>query len=232
VPQSGDEVSDKPPVGHVRFGDFDRTSAIGEYFSRGRGTSIDRLYIAAFLDRNRNDVAGRVLEIEESHYTKGYGGDRVTQSDVLDVWAANPMATITGDLTAPSTLPRDAFDCIIFTQTLQFIYDARAAVQSLHAALKPGGVLLATMPGISQIDAAWEQHWSFSRASAGRLFGDVFGPEMIKIESHGNVFAAVCMLHGVAAEELPHAKLFIQDAIYPVTITVRAVKTAIAPDPA
>jgi hypothetical protein len=40
------------------------------------------------------------------------------------------------------------------------------------------------------------------------------------------------MLHGVAAEELPHAKLFIQDAIYPVTITVRAVKTAIAPDPA
>ena len=45
----------------------------------------------------------------------------------------------------------DAFDCIIFTQTLHFIYDVRLAIQTLHRILKPGGVLLATFPGISQI---------------------------------------------------------------------------------
>jgi len=37
-------------------------------------------------------------------------------------------ATIVGDLTTGDGIPQGAFDCFIFTQTLQFIYDARAAV--------------------------------------------------------------------------------------------------------
>ncbi|UCG09137.1 MAG: methyltransferase domain-containing protein [Desulfobacterales bacterium] len=45
----------------------------------------------------------------------------------------------------------DAYDCIIFTQTLQLIYDPRSAVQTLHRILKPGGVLLTIVPDISQI---------------------------------------------------------------------------------
>ncbi|MGA8582966.1 MAG: hypothetical protein WBA40_02925 [Roseiarcus sp.] len=80
------------------------------------------------------------------------------------------------------------------------------------------------MPGISQIDPVWEWHWSFSRVSLARLFGEVFGADVVEIESHGNVLAAISLLHGVAAEELPDAKLWIRDAMYPVTLTVRAIK--------
>ena len=78
-------MSDKPPVGSVAFGDFARTEPIGGYFSRERGTSVDRFYVAAFLDKHCGDVAGRVLEIEESRYTRRFGGERVTRSDVLDM---------------------------------------------------------------------------------------------------------------------------------------------------
>ena len=42
--------------------------------------------------------------------------------------AGNPRATFVGDVTDPRVLPDNAFDCIIFTQTLQLIYDVRAAV--------------------------------------------------------------------------------------------------------
>ena len=77
-------MNDKPAVGSVRFGDLNRVDPIGVYFSAGRGTSIDRAYIAAFLARHRSDVAGRVLEIEEDRYTRLFG-DRVTRSDVLDL---------------------------------------------------------------------------------------------------------------------------------------------------
>ena len=65
-------------------------------------------------------------------------------------------------------LPSNAFDCIVLTQTLHLIYDVRAAVPQLHRALAPGGVVLVTAPGISQIDrgewgASW--FWSFTTTS-------------------------------------------------------------------
>ena len=53
-----------------------------------------------------------------------------------------------------------------------------AAVAEMRRALKPGGVALVTVPGISQIDRGeWGEswYWSLTRASALRLFGDVFG---------------------------------------------------------
>jgi hypothetical protein len=88
--------------------------------------------------------------------------------------------------------PPARVSCIICAQTLQLIYDARAAIASLHAALKHGGVLLATMSGISQVKSEMgEGHWSFTRASGARMFGDVFGKERVAAESHGNVFVAV-----------------------------------------
>lgn len=34
---------------------------------------------------------------------------------------------------------------------LYLIYDARTAVSTLHRSLKPGGVLLLTLPGITQV---------------------------------------------------------------------------------
>ena len=59
----------------------------------------------------------------------------------------NPQATIVADLTDAPHIPDDTFDCAIVTQTLQFVYDVRAAFATLHRILAPGGVLLATVPG-------------------------------------------------------------------------------------
>ena len=147
---------------------------------------------------------------------------------MLRLRAGRPHATIIGDLTAPDVLPRDSFDCIIFSQTLQFIYEVRPAIAQLHAALKLGGVILVTLPGISQIDRAedWGGTWSwtFSTASASRLFAEVFEAESISVESHGNVFAATSFLQGLASEEVPRAKLLVQDADYPVIVILRARK--------
>jgi len=223
-----DVGNDRPSRGHVRFGDLAGTAPIDPYFGFGRGTPIDRYYIEAFLDRNRNDIAGRVLEVGDSRYSARFGQGRVTQQDVLHIRSGEPRATIVGDLTAPDVLPRDSFDCIVFTQTLQFIYALKPAVAQLHAALRPGRVLLLTVPGISQIDRAedWRGtwYWSFSSASVSRLFADVFDVDLISVESHGNVFAATCLLQGLAAEELPSAKLAVQDEVYPVIIALRARK--------
>src|SRR5438132_14231822 len=128
-------------VGKIRFGDLHRTTPVSAIFGIDRGFPIERYYIEKFLDRHRLDVRGRCLEMGDAGYTRTFGDDRVTASDVMHVTPGNPAATIVADLTSADHVPSDAFDCIILTQTLQMIYDMNAALRTLHRILKPGGVL-------------------------------------------------------------------------------------------
>ena len=102
-----------------------------------------------------------------------------------------------------------------------------AAVAAMYRALKPGGVLLLTCPGISQVDrrewgATW--FWSLTRLAAEHMFGDVFGTASVAVETRGNVYAAVCFPEGLALEEVDATKLDVFDAAYPVIVTVHARK--------
>jgi SAM-dependent methyltransferase len=196
-------------------------------FGFDRGTPVDRYYLDRFLAEHKGDIRGRVLEVGDDRYTVRFGGAQVEHSDVLHVGATHPSATFVGDLAQAHTLPEAVFDCIIITQTLQFIFDMRAAVATLHKALKPGGVLLLTMPGISQIEdgeAASSWYWSLTAVAARRLLEERFPPAELRIEAHGNVFAAAALLYGLAAEELDRADLDVFDPSYPVIVTCRAVK--------
>jgi len=149
---------------------------------------------------------------------------------VLHPTADNPKATIVADLTRPDELPAEAFDCIVLTQVLPFIPDVPAAVRTLHRMLRPGGVVLATMPGISQIVRydmdRWGDFWRFTSLSARRLFQCGFPDGDVRVEAHGNVLAATAFLQGISSAELHPAELDHRDPDYEVLITVRAVKRA------
>ena len=215
------------PLGSVRFGDLCDVEPISDDFGFDRGTPIDRFYIEQFLHRNAGDIAGRVLEVGDDAYCRRFGAKLITQQDVLHVNADNPAATLVGDLSQPGALPAAAFDCLVLTQTLHLIFDMHAAVAEMHRGLKPGGVVLLTVPGITRIDRGeWgaEWFWSLTPAAATRLFGDVFGADNVRVESHGNVFAATAFLHGLAVEEIDTAKLAVNDACFPVIVAVRARK--------
>ncbi len=149
---------------------------VSREFGFDRGGPVDRWYIERFLDAHRADVRGRVLEVAESSYTDRYGDGQVTQSDVLYAKPGLPEATIVGDLTTGNGIPRDAYDCLIVTQTLPFIYDVAGAVRGIRDALVEGGVALVTVPGISQISRVdqreWGDWWRFTSQGTRRLFAD------------------------------------------------------------
>lgn len=214
-----------PKIGRVDFGDLGTTRPVSLDFGWDRGDPVDRFYIETFLAGRAADIRGRVLEVGDDAYSRRYGGANVTHQDVLHVDGTNPKATLTGDLSSAGTLPHETFDCIVLTQTLQLIFDLPQAVACLYAALKPGGVLLLTVPGISQLDRhRWGAHWywAFTTLSIRRLFESSFGTEALNIESHGNVYAAIAFLTGVVRQEVDTAKLEENDPAYPVIITVRA----------
>jgi glycosyltransferase involved in cell wall biosynthesis len=216
-----------PPKGKVRFGDLRRLRPISYEFGFERGLPIDRYYIESFLASHADDIHGHVLEVGDDSYMCRFGGDRVVHKDILHVAEGNPVATIVADLSQADHIPSNRFDCIILTQTLHLVYDVDAALQTLHRILKPGGVLLSTFPGISQISIdEWSDswYWAFTLHSARRMFEDVFPAGNLEIQSHGNVLAATAFLQGLAADELDQDELDYADPHYQTLLSVRAVK--------
>jgi hypothetical protein len=205
-----------------------RLEPVSRVFGFDRGKPVDRWYIERFLAAHAADVRGRVLEVAEPTYTQWYGGEEVTRSDVLYAAPGHEEATLVGNLATGEGLPREAYDCFVMTQTLQVIYDVAAAVRGTRGLLAANGVLLATVPGISQISREdrrdWGDWWRFTSDSARRLFADVYGPGNVKVQAHGNVLSAACFLYGFAAEELSEQELAHHDPDFELLMTIRAVK--------
>lgn len=218
-----------PPQGRVGFGDLRRTTPISRAFGLDRGQHISRYYIEQFLEQHAALIQGRVLEFGDAFYTQHFGGGRVTKSDVLNVVPGAAATTFVGDLTQADFIPSGIFDCIVYTQTLQMIYDFRAALRHLERILKPGGALLITTHGTSQIGRyegvdAWGEYWHFTSQSMVRLANEFFPPPNVSFRSYGNVLSAVAHLHGLTAGDVTREELDQHDPAYEVIIGVVAIK--------
>ncbi len=223
---SASGARDAPMIGRVDFGDLRRLAPISRQWGFDRGRPVDRYYIEAFLERHARDIRGRVLEAGDDAYTRRFGGANVTRRDVLQV-SDDPNATIVADLANAPQVESDAFDCIILTQTLQYAYDVHAAMRTVHRVLRPEGALLLTVPGITpMMNDPWRDswYWSFTAAALSRLAAESFPPGSYRVESRGNVLAAVAFLQGIAWQELEPGELSHDDPEFPVTLTLRATK--------
>jgi SAM-dependent methyltransferase len=209
------------------LGDLRRVTPIDPNWGYERGTPIDRVYVDRFVGAHAADIRGRVLEIAAPDYTTRFG-QAVTQVDVLMASEGNPEATIVGDLADAPHIAADTFDCAIVTQTLQFVWDTRAALATLHRILAPGGVLLATVPGLTKIsppeDEEYGEWWHFTARSVQRLAEETFGEGNAEVQASGNVLSAAAFLYGLAASDLRPEELDAHDRLYEVTIGLRAFK--------
>jgi SAM-dependent methyltransferase len=215
------------PVGSVRWGDFRRRQPICSNFGYSRGSPVDRHYIESFIASHADDISGRVLEIKDPGYTRRFGSSRVERSDVLDFNPSNRAATIIADLNVATALEAAAYDCVILTQTLQYLFEPGKVIGNLHRSLKPGGVLLMTVPGITPVresGATW--YWNFTDAGVERLLSGHFAPSAFSVRSCGNLASVTAFLHGLSAEELKDSELAQCDPAYQLLIVARAVKAS------
>jgi SAM-dependent methyltransferase len=211
------------------LGDLRRLTPIDPNWGFERGTPIDRVYVERFVGAHSADIRGRVLEIAAPDYTTRFGSG-VEKVDILMATEGNPQATIVADLADAPHVADSSFDCAIVTQTLQFVYDVRAALATLQRILAPGGVLLVTVPGLTKIsppeDEEFGEWWHFTSRSARRLAEEAFGEGAVEVQAFGNVLAAAGFLYGLAASDLRPEELEAHDRLYEVIVGVRAVKRA------
>jgi SAM-dependent methyltransferase len=200
---------------------------VSREFGADRGQPLDRYYIEQFLSTYQADITGDVLEVEESLYSRKFG-QQVRSFNTLHLTEKVTPETIVADLSQPALLPQNRFDCFICTQTFHYIYDIDQGVEGTYRLLKPGGVLLATMPTVSQKsvsdDKPWKEYWRLTSDAAERAFGHVFGAANVTVEAYGNVLVAVAFLLGLAAQDLPQKKRDVYDPHYQCLVAVRAQK--------
>jgi hypothetical protein len=215
----------------VYFDDLSRKEPVSSVFATDRGTSIDRYYIEKFLDKNRDDIHGRILEISESTYSRKFVSSLLTEPNVFETLHYNGTegaTTIIGDLTKRDSLPENRYDCFICTQTYNFIFDVQKAIEGSYFLLKHGGVVLATVAGISQISRydmdRWGDYWRFTDKSIKLLF-EKAGFAKVDVITFGNCLAASAFLQGIAVEDLPDKTLLDKhDKDYQCTLGIVAVK--------
>jgi len=203
---------------------FFNTQPISDNFGFNRGKPIDRYFIEQFLQSKASFIQGHVLEVKDDGYTRRFGGERVTSTTIIDIDRSNPRATLICDLSEPDTLPKEQFDCIVVTQTLQYVLNLRNAFASLANSLKPGGYMLATFPGITRVDPreldTWL--WSFTEPVVRRLGAEVLPDPEVAV--FGNLPTATAFLHGYAVDDLEPVLLEARSRDYPIVITLFARK--------
>ena len=214
----------------IDWGGLRRLSPVSDVWGLDRGQPLDRCFIERFLAQHQSDIGGRVLEVKDAWYSRRFGGARVTQFDVIDIDRHNASATIVGDLeSAAGVGPSEAFDCFILTQTLHINYDTRAVLANVYRMLKPGGVLLCTVPCVSRVsdeDGGLDggDYWRFTEAGIRRALAEVFRAESVDVTSYGNVKVCSAFLLGLASHELSATDLDATDPWFPLICCARAVK--------
>ena len=206
----------------VRWGNLRRLEPVDPIWGFGRGTPVDRLYIAEFLARHAADVRGHVLEVGSDRYVREHRA-RITKVDIVDVVAENPHATIIADVADVNSLPAGTFDCVVITQTLQYVRDLDAAFANLWQSLAPGGVVLLSIPALAKRDPdeGLVDRWRLLPGGLTTLLERTCPEGEVEVVGFGNVLVAAAAVFGIAAEELTPEEIAAYDAQFPILTCAR-----------
>ena len=210
-------------VSPTAWGDFRRLEPLSPSWGSERGLCVDRYYIERFLEEHAEDIRGSVLEVQDSVYATRYGGDRVARCDILDIDATNPHATVIADLRDARGIPSASYDCLVLTQVLPYIDDPAAAIFECRRILRPGGVLLATVPCAGRVAGVTTEHWRWSYGGFRSLVSKAFDPSQVDVRSHGSRNTVLAFLVAIAAEEVDREVLDRDDPEAPLVLSARAV---------
>lgn len=211
------------PRGDVQFGDLRRLLPIGKLFNLDRGTPIHNYYCEQFLSSVARDVRGRILHVGEP---REHGRAGTSVSSFLKKTTTDHLETLSLDDVRNRELAAAQFDCIIVSDSLEYAPSLDVPLSMLKRLLKPGGVLLAILPGLQsghRQTGISNLHWHFTTHSARNLFERFFAGEYIHSRGFGNVLTTIAALHGLTAQELTPAELENHDPAYEVSIFVRVV---------
>ncbi|MDE6641161.1 MAG: hypothetical protein K2K63_11605 [Acetatifactor sp.] len=182
------------------------------------GKPIDRYYIEKFLENNREYIQGDVIEIEDTTYTKKYGH---SLKSCFALHVEEMEDCIKGNLETGEGIDDGMADCLICTQTLQYIYHPENAAKNMWKMLKEGGTALITMPFLCQYFEgahSWNDYWRATPQCLKKVLAETFGEDNVEAGSLGNIKTAIGFLYGLCCDDIDEGDFDYNDKEYPVTV--------------
>jgi SAM-dependent methyltransferase len=173
----------------------------------------------------RSHVRGRVLEFQDDDYATSIGGAKIECLDIIHKEPGNPRAGIIADLTQPTEIPGDLYDCIICTQVLHTVEPAETFLREIRRILKPGGVLLLAVPFLIMWGPENNDLIRWTPLGLRRLLSKVFESDTVEVLSYGNSLVAAADVRGFPSHYLTAAEKGFQDARFAVQICALAKKS-------
>ena len=149
----------------------------------------------------------------------------MTKVHVVDIDAANPKATVIADLTKEGSLPDEAYDTIVMTQTLHVTEDDDGGFRTLwRACARAGRSSSAALRGTDRPRAGRVDSWRYTPNGLRRKLPRLFPDAQVEVEGFGNVLAGAAYLYGIAVQELSSAELDVRDPGFPIVVCARIEK--------
>ena len=212
-------------TGRNRFLVLEELQPFSRDFGYSYGTPVDRFYINNFIHKHAKDIRGKIYEIGDDQYSSKFS----QKNSLIVILNAHDKYSdsIRIDLNEKNFNLYNSADCIVLTQTLNFVYNFQNAISEVFNILKPGGVCLLTVAGLSQISRfdmnRWGDFWRFTDLSIKSMLSENF--TIFEVESFGNYYASVSFLAGIPLEKLNQELLNFNDEDYQLIIGARMEKT-------
>ncbi|MGX7896310.1 glycosyltransferase family 2 protein [Tsuneonella sp. HG222] len=216
-----------PTLQKLDFGDLARRRPVGTAFGRDRGTSIDQFYIDKFFQRHAGAMRGRIEwlrpepapALPEGNFAYTFEAEPSGANRVREVAAKFEYE--------PASAP-DGHDCIAWHHGAHDPLELERLIARSRVRLNPGGVLLATLPGVAGgvQTAGADGFWAPTPDGARRMFEREFGEGNVEVTSFGNVYAATSFLQGLAVEDIDAAWLDGVDPAFPLVLGIAARRPA------
>ncbi len=113
---------------------------------------------------------------------------KVTRYDSLDLKAQVPGVTYEADVQDMRVVPDAAYDSVICLEVLEHVPDPFRALAEIRRILRPGGVLVLSVPHLSRIHEAPQDFYRFTNYGLAAMF-QRSGFEVVRIERRGGLMS-------------------------------------------
>jgi SAM-dependent methyltransferase len=121
---------------------------------------------------------------------KAWISTQVSTYDSLDFFPRSPDVTYEADIQNMHMISNDQYDSALCIEVLEHVPDPFLAVREIQRILKPGGLLILSVPHLSRLHDEPHDYYRYTRYGVAHLLEQA-GLELVELQKRGGLFTFI-----------------------------------------